>query len=151
MLKTIPVFETSLEVIRHTTLLSVSVMSVYYTERKPKNKKQGRPGNDASLGVCFSTCMAFHRTVCSGILLKRHPIFVYFLMCNVLLSQSELEVLTRKPVCFVIFGKPVSEDGHHVCSLCFLIFINQFLYPGSWEDHLSKTPSSSVEMPAGGW
>ena len=150
MLKTIPVFKTSLEVIRHTTLLSVSVMSVYFlnTNRRTKN---GRPGNEASLGVCFSTCMAFHCTACSGILLKRHPIFVYFLMCNVLLSQSELEVLTRKPVCFVIFGKPVSEDGHHVCSLCFLIFINQFLYPGSWEDHLSKTSSSSVEMSAGGW
>lgn len=38
-----------------------------------------------------------------------------------LFLQSELEVLTRKPVCFIIFGKPVSQDSHHVwkfCSLC---------------------------------
>ena len=33
-----------------------SSASVYYTERKPKNKKQGRPGNEANHGAL--TCMS---------------------------------------------------------------------------------------------
>ena len=29
--------------------------SVYYTEHKPKNKKRGRPGNEAIIGSCRNT------------------------------------------------------------------------------------------------
>jgi len=34
---------------------SRSSTSVYYTERKPKNKKRGRPGNKAMKGPLAST------------------------------------------------------------------------------------------------
>lgn len=88
--------------------------------------------------------MGFLCTACSGILLKSHPILVYFLICNALLSQSELEVLTRKPVCFIIFGKPVSQDSRHVwklcSSVCFLIFINQLFL----SRELGRPPSQNV-------
>ena len=30
-----------------------------------------------------------------------------------LLLKAELQILTRKPVCFVIFGKPVRNGGPH--------------------------------------
>ena len=33
---------------RPSPLFAVSSASVYYTERKPKNKKRGRPGNEAT-------------------------------------------------------------------------------------------------------
>ena len=39
---------------------SCSSASVYYTERKPKNKKWGRPGNEASYGVYHMTIPLSH-------------------------------------------------------------------------------------------
>jgi len=39
---------------------SRSSASVYYTERKPKNKKRGRPGNEARSPVLFE--VAFQGT-----------------------------------------------------------------------------------------
>jgi len=34
-------------------ILRSCTASVYYTERKPKNKKRGRPGNEANMTVSF--------------------------------------------------------------------------------------------------
>ena len=34
-------------------VFTVSSTSVYYTERKLKNKKRGRPGNETMIATCF--------------------------------------------------------------------------------------------------
>ena len=34
---------------------------MYYTERTPKNKKQGRPGNEARLGHSFELTVTVYR------------------------------------------------------------------------------------------
>jgi len=36
-----------------------SSASVYYTERKPKNKKRGRPGNEATPSLLADRAMAY--------------------------------------------------------------------------------------------
>ena len=38
---------------------SHSSASVYYTEHKPKNKKRGRPGNEARSGICMLSIIGY--------------------------------------------------------------------------------------------
>ena len=52
-----------------------SFASVYYTEHTPKNKKQGRPGNEARLGHSFELTVTLYR---NGLSFARLQYYAWF-------------------------------------------------------------------------